>query len=325
MALSTLNSGAEYAKEKVAADLQGKTFDFAGAVFRLSLLTGLAFGILILGAVMWDVLGDGTGFLFDRGWDFITGNAKSRSDEYGIFEGLRGTFWIGVFVVVFSFPIGIGAAIYLEEYAPDNRVTRFIELNIRNLAGVPSVVYGVLGLAIFVRALDGFYPSSLDKHLGSTTAAAGATLAILVLPIVIITSAEAIRAVPQALREGGFGVGATKWEVIRHHVLPYAAPGIFTGTLLSLARALGEAAPLILVGGVLGSLGPKSSLFELEQLGERFTAMPLMITQLAKKPAFVGDWNSATAAAILVLLVVVIFANLVAILLRNHFEKKRSN
>ena len=274
---------------------------------------------------MWDVLGDGTGFLFDRGWDFITGNAKSRSDEYGIFEGLRGTFWIGVFVVVFSFPIGIGAAIYLEEYAPDNRVTGFIELNIRNLAGVPSVVYGVLGLAIFVRALDGFYPSSLDKHLGSTTAAAGATLAILVLPIVIITSAEAIRAVPQALREGGFGVGATKWEVIRHHVLPYAAPGIFTGTLLSLARALGEAAPLILVGGVLGSLGPKSSLFELEQLGERFTAMPLMITQLAKKPAFVGDWNSATAAAILVLLVVVIFANLVAILLRNHFEKKRSN
>ena len=120
-----------------------------------------------------------------------------------------------MFVVVFSFPIGIGAAIYLEEYAPDNRVTRFIEINIRNLAGVPSVVYGVLGLAIFVRALDGFYPSSLDKHLGSTTAAAGATLAILVLPIVIITSAEAIRAVPQALREGGFGVGATKWEVIR--------------------------------------------------------------------------------------------------------------
>ena len=324
MKLTTLNNGAEYARNRTAQDLHGSKFDYSGIIFRISLLIGLGLGILILGAVLWDVIGDGTGYLFNRGWDFITGNASSRASSYGIFEGLRGTFWIGVFVIVFSFPLGIGAAIYLEEYARDTRLTRFIELNIRNLAGVPSVVYGVLGLAIFVRALDGFYPNSIEKHLGSTTAAAGSTLAILVLPIVIITAAEAIRAVPQSLREGGFGVGATKWEVISHHVLPYAAPGIFTGTLLSLARALGEAAPLILVGGVLGSLGPKSSLFEIEQLGERFTAMPLMITQLAKKPAFIGDWNSATAGAILVLLVVVIFANLVAILLRNHYEKKRS-
>ncbi|MEC7117788.1 MAG: phosphate ABC transporter permease PstA [Actinomycetota bacterium] len=325
MALSTLNSGAEYAKSKIAKDLEGNSFDFSGFLFRTSLFLGLGLGVVILGAVLWDVIGDGSGVLLDRGWDFITGNSSSRANTYGIFEGLRGTFWIGVFVVVFAFPIGIGAAIYLEEYARDTRLTRFIELNIRNLAGVPSVVYGVLGLAIFVRALDGFYPNSIEKHLGSTTAAAGSTLAILVLPIVIITSAEAIRAVPQALREGGYGVGATKWEVIKHHVLPYAAPGIFTGTLLSLARALGEAAPLILVGGVLGSLGPKSSLFELEQLGERFTAMPLMITQLAKKPAFIGDWNAATAGAILVLLAVVISANIVAILLRNYFENKRTN
>ncbi len=324
MALSTLNSGAEHAREKIVKEFQGTRFDISGFIFRFSLLFGLGSGVLILGAVMWDVVGDGSGFLFDRGWEFLTGNASSRANSYGIFEGLRGTFWIGVFVVVFAFPLGVGAAIYLEEYASDSRLTRFIELNIRNLAGVPSVVYGVLGLAIFVRALDGFYPNSIDRHLGSTTAAAGATLAILVLPIVIITASEAIRAVPQSLREGGFGVGATKWEVIRHHVLPYAAPGIFTGTLLSLARALGEAAPLILIGGVLGSLGPKSSLLELEQLGERFTAMPLMITQLAKKPAFIGDWNSATAAAILVLLVVVVAANLIAICLRNHYERKRS-
>ena len=187
----------------------------------------------------------------------------------------------------------------------------------------PIIVNNVLTAVASIT--EKFYPNSIEKHLGSTTAAAGSTLAILVLPIVIITSAEAIRAVPQALREGGYGVGATKWEVIKHHVLPYAAPGIFTGTLLSLARALGEAAPLILVGGVLGSLGPKSSLFELEQLGERFTAMPLMITQLAKKPAFIGDWNAATAGAILVLLAVVISANIVAILLRNYFENKRTN
>ena len=280
MALSTLNSGAEHAREKIVRELQGTRFDISGFIFRFSLLFGLGSGVLILGAVMWDCSGR-IRLSLDRGWEFLTGNASSRANSYGIFEGLRGTFWIGVFVVVFAFPLGVGAAIYLEEYASDSRLTRFIELNIRNLAGVPSVVYGVLGLAIFVRALDGFYPNSIERHLGSTTAAAGATLAILVLPIVIITASEAIRAVPQSLREGGFGVGATKWEVIRHHVLPYAAPGIFTGTLLSLARALGEAAPLILIGVFWDHLAP-SSLLELEQLGERFTAMPLMITQLAK-------------------------------------------
>ena len=141
MALSTLNSGAEYAKSKIAKDLEGNSFDFSGFLFRTSLFLGLGLGVVILGAVLWDVIGDGSGFLLDRGWDFITGNSSSRANTYGIFEGLRGTFWIGVFVVVFAFPIGIGAAIYLEEYARDTRLTRFIELNIRNLAGVPSVVY----------------------------------------------------------------------------------------------------------------------------------------------------------------------------------------
>ena len=140
MALSTLNSGAEYAKSKIAKDLEGNSFDFAGFLFRASLFLGLGLGVVILGAVLWDVIGDGSGFLLDRGWDFMTGNASSRANTYGVFEGLRGTFWIGVFVVVFAFPIGIGAAIYLEEYAPDTRLTRFIELNIRNLAGVPTVV-----------------------------------------------------------------------------------------------------------------------------------------------------------------------------------------
>jgi phosphate transport system permease protein len=323
MAFSTIDIGAQHARASVEKQLMSGRSDLPGRIFVALLLAGLAVAIFFLGAVLWQVVTEGVAYLSDRGAGFLRDNVSSRSGEYGIFEGLRGTFWIGVFVVVFSFPTGIGAAIYLEEYASDNAFTRFIELNIRNLAGVPSVVYGVLGLSIFVNQLSGFYPSSVDRHLGSTTAAAGATLAILVLPIVIITSAEAIRAVPRPLREGGYGVGATKWEVTRHHVLPYAAPGILTGTLLSLARALGEAAPLILVGGVLGSLGPQSGLFELEQLGEQFTAMPLQITQLAKKPASVGDWTGATSAAILVLLVVVIAANAVAILMRNHFEKKR--
>ena len=139
MKLTTLNNGAEYARNRTAQDLHGSKFDYSGIIFRISLLIGLGLGILILGAVLWDVIGDGTGYLFNRGWDFITGNASSRASSYGIFEGLRGTFWIGVFVIVFSFPLGIGAAIYLEEYARDTRLTRFIELNIRNLAGVPSV------------------------------------------------------------------------------------------------------------------------------------------------------------------------------------------
>jgi phosphate transport system permease protein len=323
MALTTIGVGGRQARQTVEANLSGSRVDASGWTFVILLLGGLAIAIFFLGAVMWDVLHDGIPYLTDRGTAFLSETGSSRSEEFGIFEGLRGTFWIGVFVVVFAFPTGIAAAIYLEEYAPDNRLTRFIELNIRNLAGVPSVVYGVLGLSIFVNRLHGFYPSSVERHLGSTTAAAGATLAILVLPIVIITSAEAIRAVPRPLREAGYGVGATKWEVTRHHVLPYAAPGILTGTLLSLARALGEAAPLILIGGVLGSLGPRSGLLDLEQLGEQFTAMPLVITQLAKKPSTVGDWNAATAAAIIVLLAMVILANAAAIVLRNHFEKKR--
>ncbi len=323
MALLTIGDSADTTESSVGQQLTRGRRDWSGACFKATLVLSVLAACGVLAAVIGDVLADGVPFLADRGWSFITEDVSSRADEYGIFEGLRGTFWIGMFVVVFSFPIGIGAAIYLEEYAPDSRWSRVIELNIRNLAGVPSVVYGVLGLAIFVQLLDGFFPSTVERHLGATTAAAGATLAILVLPIVIITSSEAIRAVPRSLREAGYGVGATKWEVTRHHVLPYAAPGILTGTLLSLARALGEAAPLIVIGGVLGSLGPRSSLLELEQLGEQFTAMPLLITQLAKKPSTIGNWNDATAAAIIALLAVVIVANAGAILLRNHFEKKR--
>lgn len=320
---STLGRGGDDARERVERQLTAGDADVSGGIFRWLLLLGLALASASLVAVLWNVFGTGTGYLVDRGWSFITEPASTRSGSYGVFQGLRGTFWIGVFVVVFSFPIGIAAAIYLEEYSSGGRFARFVELNIRNLAGVPSVVYGVLGLAIFVQAMNGFFPN--NRYLGETTAAAGATLAVLVLPIVIITSAEAIRAVPSSLREAGYGVGATKWEVIKHHVLPYAAPGILTGTLLSLARALGEAAPLIVIGGVISSTGPgpNSGFLELEQLGEEFTAMPLLITQLAKKPANVGDWSAATAAAIIVLLAMVVLANVVAIVLRNHFEKKR--
>ena len=160
-----------------------------------------------------------------------------------------------VIVAMVAFPIGIGTAIYLEEYAPDNRFTRFIRTNIRNLAGVPSIVYGILGFAVFVRFIDSIGLGG--PGTGKNVLAGGITLAALVLPITIITASEALRAVPDSIREAGFGVGATRWEVIAHHVLPSAAPGILTGTVLTLARAFGETAPLLLVGAVTGffSLG----------------------------------------------------------------------
>lgn len=303
--------------EQVRQQLTGRRTDAAGRAFQVVLVAAVATSVAVLGVLVYDMVQTGSGTLTGRLGEFLTGSLRSQPGESGLLQGLRGTFYIGVFTVVFAFPIGVGAAIYLEEYAAKSRLTRFIDLNIRNLAGVPSVVYGILGLAIFVKALGGLTgPSSQGRSLIS----AGLTLAILVLPIVIITASEALRAVPASLREAGFGVGATRWEVTRDHVLPYAAPGILTGTVLALARAMGEAAPLILVGAVTGFLSGGTEL-DPTTLGDRFTAMPIIITTWAGRPG--SEWEQATAAAIVVLLVVVLLANAVAILLRNHYEKKR--
>ncbi|HYD09009.1 MAG TPA: phosphate ABC transporter permease PstA [Acidimicrobiales bacterium] len=299
----------------VERQLRGQRIDLGGAVFRALLLLALVITIAVLGVLLWDVWTGGWPVFQERASSFINGTLSTRANRAGVFQGIRGSFWIAVFTIGLAFPLGIGAAIYLEEYAPRSRFARIVDLNIRNLAGVPSVVYGILGLAIFVKTLEGFTG-------GRTVMAAGITLAILVLPLVIITSAEAIRAVPDSLREAGFGVGATRWEVIRHHVLPYAAPGILTGTVLSLARALGEAAPLILVGATTDFLGGgKGQLFDLGQLTERFTALPIVITTWAGRPQ--QDFRALTSAAIVVLLVVVLLFNSAAILLRNRYEKKR--
>ncbi len=299
--------------ELVRDRLQGRRLDVTGTLFRLLLLLALALSVIVLGVLLYDVVTGGLSVFTDRAGDFLTGTLGSQPANSGLAQGLKGTFYIGVFVVVLAFPIGIGAAVYLEEYAPRSRFTRFIDVNIRNLAGVPSVVYGILGLAIFVKAAG-----SLTG--GRSLIAAGVTLAILVLPIVIITSAEAIRAVPNGIREAGFGVGATRWEVVRSHVLPYAAPGILTGTVLSLARALGEAAPLILVGAVTGFLGGANS-YNPATLDDRFTALPIVIATWAGRPG--PEWEANTSAAIVILLVVVLVANTAAIVLRNRYEKKR--
>jgi len=310
---------AKTASRDVKAQLTSGNRDLRGRAFMIALLLALLTSVAILGVLLWDVLSSGGSVLVDRFGDFLTGSLRSQPDEVGILQGLRGTFFIGVFTVVIAFPMGIAAAVYLEEYAPTNsRLARFIDVNIRNLAGVPSVVYGILGLTIFVKALGSI--TGPDSG-GRSVLSAGLTLAILVLPIVIITSAESLRAVPNGLREAGFGVGATRWEVTRDHVLPYAAPGILTGTVLALARALGEAAPLILVGATTGYLTGGDS-FALDTVRERFTAMPIVITTWAGRPG--EDWQTVTAAAIVVLLAVVLLANTAAILLRNRFEKKRA-
>jgi phosphate transport system permease protein len=309
--------GAEHAAESVRARLRGSTTDRAGIVFRTLLQLALLVSVLILVILLVTQVQKGWDTLSSRLLDFLTGTLRSRPEDQtvGIGQGLKGSFWIAVFVVAFAFPVGIASAIYLEEYAKKNRFTRFIDVNIRNLAGVPSVVYGILGLSVFVGTFG------LRSGAGGMLMAGGITLAVLVLPIVIITAAEAIRAVPAGLREAGYGVGATRWEVTRHHVLPYAAPGIITGTILSLSRALGEAAPLILIGAVTGRLATDPGYLDPNQLADRFTAMPIVITGWAGQPD--AGFRQLTAAAIVVLLVVVLVANLAAILLRNRYEKKR--
>jgi phosphate transport system permease protein len=219
-------------------------------------------------------------------------------------------------VLVFAIPLGVGAAVYMEEYARDTKLTRFINANIRNLAGVPAIVYGILGLAIFVELLKPLTgPGSVE---GKSLLAGGLTIALMVLPIAIITTQEALRAVPKSIREGGFGVGATRWEVVRSHVLPNAAPGILTGAVLSMARALGETAPLIMVGAVTGFLATKGGF--LAALRQRFTSMPTLIFAYVKKPQ--QDFQDLAAVAILVLIFLIFVVNLTAILLRNRYERK---
>jgi phosphate transport system permease protein len=276
------------------------------------LLVAVSFTLLTLFALLARIITQAIPALTEKGTGFLTDTIGSEASKVGIWPGLFGSFGIGLGVLLIAVPLGVGAAIYLEEYAKKNAMTRFIVVNIRNLAGVPAVIYGVLGLIIFVGWLK-------PVTNGGSVIAAALTLAILVLPVVIITSMEAIRAVPSGLRDAGYGIGASRWEVTRDHVMPYAMPGILTGTVLALARALGEAAPLIMIGAITGLL-PETS------LSGKFTAIPMLIYSWSGRPdsgeSSVG-WSNAAAAAGLVLLVLVLAFNVVGILLRNHFEAKR--
>jgi phosphate transport system permease protein len=290
--------------------LTGRRFNWRSAVFEGLLLLMLLFSLAILVTLLTDVIGGGFSVLTERGGDFLSSGISSLPERAGVYQGIIGSFLMMAFVVIVAFPLGIGAAIYLEEYAPGTRFTRFITVNIRNLAGVPSVVYGLLGLAIFVQLLS-------RNTGGRSIISGGLTLAILALPLIIITASEAIRAVPQSIREAGFGVGATRWEVVRSHVLPSAAPGILTGCVLSISRALGETAPLLLVGATTGFLASGSVY---EQLYSPFTSLPTIIFAWAKEPD--PGFRELTAATIIVLLGVILTANAAAIILRNRYERK---
>jgi phosphate transport system permease protein len=274
--------------------------------FRVALLGCVALAILMLGVLLWDVVSDGVDRL---DLDFITSFASTNADQAGIQGALRGTIWLMGVCALFIIPVGVATAIYLEEYADDTRwYNRLVEVNIQNLAAVPSIVYGILGLAFLVRGPLG---------LGPVVLAGGLTLGLLVLPVVIIAGREAIRAVPPSIREGSMALGATQWQTIWRQVLPAAIPGIATGVILALSRAIGETAPLIVIGT------PVFVAFNPNGLDSSFTAMPIQIFDWISRPSNdVNNYLPLAAAGILLLMIVLVCMNAVAIWLRNRYEQK---
>jgi phosphate transport system permease protein len=313
MALTTPAAVGGSSARNVTERLTRKSSDIKGKAVELTLIALLGTAMLLLLVLVADLIGRSWPVWSDRAGDFLTTNLNSqKADAAGVGQAIRGTLILAGIVIVVAFPLGIACAVYLEEYAGKSRMAQLTRVNVRNLAGVPSIVYGLLGLAIFVQALGGLTG-------GRTVFAGGLALSALVLPIVIITTSEALRAVPRSIREGALGVGATQWETVRSHVLPSAAPGILTGTVLSLARAAGEAAPVLLVGAATGLLRTGNQSL-IEQLSGPFTALPVAIFSYARQPG--ADFRAVTAAASLVLLVLVLFMNAVAIALRNRYDRK---
>jgi len=273
----------------------------AGRIFQVACLASIGFSVAVLAVLLVDVARDGLRWV---SWDFLTHYPSRIPERAGIKSAVLGSLWMMALTAGISFPLGVGAAIFLEEYSPRNWMTRLLQTNIANLAGVPSIVYGILGLAIFVRFF-GF---------GRSVLAGAATLALLVLPVVIIAAQEALKAVPNSLREASYGVGATKWQTIRHQVLPVALPGILTGTILSLSRAIGETAPLIMIGALTFiAFSPTSPM-------DPFTVLPIQIFNWTARPQ--AEFHELAAGAIVVLLFVLLVMNAGAIVLRNKFQKR---
>lgn len=259
------------------------------------------FGLIILAIFLIDILIEGVPRLE---WDFFTSLPSRRPERAGIYTALMGSLWILVFTTLIAFPIGVAAAVYLEEYAPKNRFTNLIETNISNLAGVPSIIYGLLGLEIFVRIL----------RMGNSVLAGSFTLALLVLPIIIVATRESLKAVPHSLREASFAMGASKWQTIQHQLIPASFGGILTGVILAISRAVGETAPLIVIGALAYvPFAPSSPMDE-------FSVLPIQIFNWISRPQKGFEINAA--AAIIVLLTVTFMMNGIAVYLRNRRQKK---
>ncbi len=273
-------------------------------IFAVLVFVATIIGLIVLAILLVDIAWDGLPRL---SWAFLTSFSSVIPDNTGIYPALLGSLWLLALTGIISVPLGIGAATYLEEYAPDNWLTRLIEINISNLAGVPSIIYGLLGLGIFVNLLG--------PITGGQSIVSGAlTLSLLILPVIIIATREAFRTIPGALREGGYALGATRWEVIKAHLLPMAIPGALTGTILALSRAIGETAPLIVVGAATYiTFAPDSPL-------SSYSALPIQIYSWVSQPQ--PAFQIAAAAGIVVLMVVLLLANSVAIWLRNKYQRR---
>lgn len=274
-------------------------------LFQGAAIAATAIAVLVLAWLLLDVLISGSGSL---NWNFLTSFPSRNPEAAGILAALAGTGWVMVLVAIFSFPIGIGSGLYLEEFSDDTWFSRFVEINISNLAGVPSIIYGLLGLATFVIVLG-------DWTGGRSILTGALTLTLLILPIIIVATREALRAVPNSMRQAGYALGANRWQVIWSHTLPAAFPGILTGVILALSRAIGETAPLIMIGALTFvpflPEGPRSP----------FTVLPIQIYNWVSRPQ--KEFHDIAAAGIIVLLVVLLLMNSLAILLRSRFQKIR--
>lgn len=263
----------------------------------------LLLALAALAALIFDIFSDGWGRL---SWDFMTGYPSRRAAQAGIFHALTGSIFVILVTAMLAIPVGVAAAIYLEEYGRRNVVARAIEINITNLAAVPSIIYGLLGLGLFVRLMG----------MGRSVLAGASTLALLALPVVILSTREALRAVPKSLREGSYALGATQWQTIWYQVLPVAAPGLLTGLILALSRAIGETAPLITMGALTYvSFAPDS-------IWSSFTVLPIQIFNWVSRPQ--REFHANAAAGIIVLMALLLTMNAVAIWLRDRYQKKIS-
>jgi phosphate transport system permease protein len=283
------------------ASMRRRGANLGERLFILACLLAVVLPLGFLAVLMADVIVDAVGRI---SWDFITGYPSRRAERAGILPALAGSLWLITLTALLALPVGVGAAVYLEEYAARSKLAGLIEINIANLAGVPSVIYGLLGLGLFVRALG----------LGRSVLAGAATLALLVLPIVIMSSREALRTVPLGLREACYALGSTRWQAIRRVVLPMAMPGILTGAILSLSRAIGETAPLIVVGALTYVT------FLPDGINAPFTALPIQIFNWVSRPQ--REFLDNAAAGIVVLLATMLVLNTLAILLRYRLQRR---